>query len=252
MSVQILSDLHIDHKNMFESPFENIEPSADILLIVGDTCSIYNFDCLFNYVSTISPFFREVLFISGNHEYYTVRGIEGVDIEYLKDKLYFMEEKINNLTILDKKYIEIGDYVIAGCTLWSYFSDGEFPKYMRVHGFNKQVYNNLHQEDVKFIKNTIHYCKNNNKKLILATHYPPTKKFNENPCYKNNYMSLYGSDLDYLINGRNVHTWIFGHNHGIIQKNINTLIRGTHVVTNQKGRGKSAMLDYSKNKTLSF
>ena len=41
-------------------------------------------------------------------------------------------------------------------------------------------------------------------------------------------------------------------NLGIIQKNINTLIRGTHVVTNQKGRGKSAMLDYSKNKTLSF
>ncbi len=65
-------------------------------------------------------------------------------------------------------------------------------------------------------------------------------------------MSLYGSNLDYLINQYNVHTWIFGHNHGIIKKNIDTNINGTHIVTNQKGNGKNATVDFSKNKTLSF
>ena len=65
-------------------------------------------------------------------------------------------------------------------------------------------------------------------------------------------MSLYGSDLDYLINDDNVHTWIFGHNHGIIKENIDIKIKGTNIITNQKGRGKSAMIDYLKNKTLSF
>ena len=176
MSVQIVSDLHIDYKNMFESPFENIEPSADILIIVGDTCSIYNFDCLFNYISAISPFFKKVLFISGNHEYYMIREKNGSNIEYLKQCLYFMEEKINNLTILDKKYIEIDDYVIAGCTLWSHFSDEIFPKYVRIYGFNRKIYNNFHQQDVKFIKETIQFCKDNNKKTYISNSLSTYKK----------------------------------------------------------------------------
>ena len=116
-----------------------------------------------------------------------------------------------------------------------------------------ELYNKFNERDIGFIKKTMLECRDNGKKLILATHYPPTKKFNnDNPNYKPEYPSLYGNDLDSFIIEKNVHTWIFGHNHGILQKNLDININGTRVVTNQKGRGYNSMKDYSKTKRLCF
>ena len=143
--IQIVSDLHIDHTNTMESPFESITPSAEILLIAGDTCSLYNFDYLFNYLSTIAPLYKKILFIPGNHEYYTVRGKEKMRIRDLKKCLYFLQERIKNLTIFDRQYIEFGDYILAGCTLWSEFQKEELPKYFRIHSVTAQAYNKFHK-----------------------------------------------------------------------------------------------------------
>ena len=253
VNIQIVSDLHIDHHGKFEHPLKSIKPCAEYLLIVGDTCSLYNAEIFLNYMLTLSPLFKKIFIVPGNHEYYTVNGKEKHRISVLKKCLYFIAEKINNLVILDKSVTVIGDYILAGCTLWSNYDDQEeLPRHFRIHKLTAEVYNKFHKRDVDFIKETMTRCKNNGKKLILATHYPPSKRFNDNPKYVPEYPSLYGSDLDNMIRDDNVHTWIFGHNHGLVERNVDVLINGTRVITNQKGRGANSTIDYCENKRLCF
>jgi predicted phosphohydrolase len=250
MKIQIVSDLHIDHDSVIESPFESITPSAEILLIVGDTCSIYNYELLSNYLKIISPFYKKILFIPGNHEYYTVRNKVKFTWKCLRKCLYFLQTEIKNLVIFDKEYIEIDNYIVAGCTLWSEYDRETLPKYFRIHKLTSETYIKFHRRDVKFIRNMMTFAKEQKKKLILATHYPPTKRYNNFETFDTEYKSLYGTELDNLINWRNVHTWIFGHNHGIMDGNIDTTIRGTRILTNQKGKGKLSMTNYSSKRII--
>ena len=247
MKIQIVSDLHIDYDYKFENPFESITPSAEILLIVGDTCSVYNYELLTKYLKTISPFFKKILFVPGNHEYYTVRNKTKLTWKALRKCLYHLTVEIKNLVIFDKEYIEIDNYIIAGCTLWSEYDMDKFPRYFRIHKLTPETYIKFHRRDVKFIKEMISISKNQGKKLILATHYPPTKRYNDFINFDTEYKSLYGTDMDNLIREENVHTWIFGHNHGIMNKNLDTKVRGTRLLTNQRGKGNLDMPNYSPN-----
>jgi hypothetical protein len=92
----------------------------------------------------------------------------------------------------------------------------------------------------------INYCKNKGLKLVVVSHHCPTYKVLENK-QSDKYSSLYGSHLDYLLKSDNIHTWIFGHNH----KNYDFISEnGTRLVSNQKGKPKDNITDFSKEKII--
>jgi hypothetical protein len=60
-------------------------------------------------------------------------------------------------------------------------------------------------------------------------------------------MSLYATDLDYLLRGDYVHTWVCGHVHSNFDFVSNC---GTRVVGNQKGKPRDNIIDYKNNMVI--
>lgn len=137
---------------------------------------------------------------------------------------------------------------IAGCTLWSanpVFGKTTKPYVIPIRGMTERKYKQLHEKDLAFIKGCIDYCQEEKKKLVVVTHYAPTKYDMQD--YK--YLPLYYSDLDELLTKEKVDTWIFGHTH------INTDFihsNGTRVMSNQKGKPKEKINDFQKSMTIEF
>jgi len=117
-SIQIASDLHIEFKNDdIPDPLYYITPSADILILAGDIGSLYKIDQLKGFLEKLCPLFATVIYVPGNHEYYTVQNYEHLSMNKLLNRLYDIEKDIKNLYVLNQSSIVIDDICITGCTL---------------------------------------------------------------------------------------------------------------------------------------
>jgi predicted phosphohydrolase len=240
---QIVSDLHIEYKNNdVPNPLDYITPSADILILAGDIGSLYKINQLKSFLQLLCPLFKATIYIPGNHEYYLQDSFEPIPFELLTKRLYDLEN-IPSLYILNQSSIIINDICITGCTLWTKPLIN-LPKFIvKIHDINTYAYHVLHNNDLEYIENMIQFCKNKNLKLLVVTHHCPTEEVLQN-FKKDKYRSLYVSDLDYLLNKENVHTWVCGHLHYNFDFNTKN---GTRVVGNQKGKPKDQINDFLKN-----
>jgi len=229
MKIHIVSDLHLkNNANITISKIEN----CNTIILNGDIGNLYNsyYSDLYNFLKTLCGQYKHVLYIPGNHEYYTVNNCFPETLNILTRRLKRLAVIFKNLFVLDRSYVIINGVCIAGCTLWSDLKI-EIPPFFKIHGITTEIYKNMFKRDVKFIKGIINKCKRKNIKLIMATHYPPSYQLYDDNFFHDNYKSLYYSNLEYLINKKNIHTWIYGHTH----KNKQLTINGTNVVCNQKG-----------------
>ena len=243
---QILSDLHIEYKNdEVPNPLDYIEPISDILILAGDIGSLYKIEQLTEFLTQICSYFKIVLYVPGNHEYYTVPEIPPLSFSTLSSRLRNISNLIPNIYILEKSSILIGNICIAGCTLWSN-PDIVIPKYIvRINDFNTQIYREKHIDDLMYVNIMISYCQKHRYKLIMVTHYPPTYQvFREGKIKKKvKFLSLYANDLDNLLYKSKVDTWICGHTHS----NFNFFSEnGTNVLSNQLGKPKDYTQNFSK------
>lgn len=244
LKLQIASDLHIEYKNdLIPDPLIYINPLCDILVLTGDIGSFYKINQLEGFLKKTCQLFKTVIYIPGNQEFYTVSNIDPLPLNILIKRMYEIENNIDNLLILNRSSVIINDICITGCTLWS-DTKIKIPKFIvRIHGMNDTIYKNKYSNDLKYINKMIEYCKTNNLKLVVATHYCPTYKVLDGSNKSDKYVSLYTSNLDNLLFSTNVHTWICGH----IHKNFDFITQdGTRVVGNQLGKDKDNITDYSK------
>jgi predicted phosphohydrolase len=254
LNIQIASDLHIEYKNdLIPDPLTYIEPVSEILILAGDIGSLYKYEQLQKFLEKLCQYFKIVLYIPGNHEYYTVRNIKPLKFNELEKILTTLEESINNLYILNRSSIIINDICITGCTLWSKLNT-KIPKFIvKINDLDDHIYENMFNTDLKHINNMIKYCKNKNLKLIVATHYCPTYDVLNFPdCLrskKDKYISLYVSNLDYILNKNLVNTWICGH----IHYNFDFIsTNGTRIVGNQLGKPRDNIINYNKKFIISI
>jgi predicted phosphohydrolase len=86
--MQIVSDLHIEYQNdSVPDPLDLITPTADILTLAGDIGSLYKFTQLSTFLRRLCRHFDTVLYIPGNHEYYTINDTRPETIPVLKQRL---------------------------------------------------------------------------------------------------------------------------------------------------------------------
>jgi hypothetical protein len=244
LNLQIASDLHIEYKNNdIPDPLDNITPNAEILVLAGDIGSLYKINQLEGFLKRVCEYFKTVIYVPGNQEFYIVPEIEPVSMNQLTIRLYEIENNIENLYILNQSSLIIDDICITGCTLWSDLKV-KIPKFIvRIHGINNIIYEKKFENDVKYIKKMINYSQANNLKFVAITHYCPTYKVLKDSNKRDKYVSLYTSELDYLLTNDQVHTWICGHVHKNFDFNTEN---GTRVVGNQLGKPKDNIKDYSK------
>jgi predicted phosphohydrolase len=243
-SVQIVSDLHIEFNNdNVPDPLKYIIPTADILILAGDIGSLYKINQLYYFLSKLCSYFQIVLYVPGNHEWYRVHDYQNLSITALENRLNNLPKKIPNLHILNRSSVRIGNVCIAGATLWSEPECQVPPFIVRIHDMNTKDYKEKHYKDLAYLKNIMKYCEKNTLKLIVITHHPPSKKVLDIAKKRKKFDSLYATDLEYLLDKTYVDTWICGHVH----KNFDFLSdKGCRVVSNQKGKPKDNITDFSK------
>ncbi len=242
LNIQIVSDIHIEKiKSNKVNGLDYITPSAPIIILAGDIGSLYRIEQLQYFFSTIYKYFKYIIYIPGNNEYYYINN-NFVSFNTLNERLYTLKKKFSNLFILNKSYIILDNYLFCGCVLWSYFNKN-LPIFFKIQGFNKQIYNKKNFIEKNYIKNIISFCKKKNYKPVIITHYPPSKTLLPDSKLKFYFKKLYYNNMDYLFSNNLI--WIYGHSHS----NINKKIDNTYIITNQKGSNKN-LSTFTKNFTL--
>lgn len=246
---QIVSDLHIEYRtNEVPDPLTLITPSAEILILAGDIGSFYQYNQLKTFLINLCPHFKVVIYVPGNHEYYTMKGYPPQKMKILLQKFIEMENSIDNLYILNKSSVQINDVCIVGCTLWSNPDVSVPPFIVRIPEMNTRMYKQKFESELGYIQKMIKYCKKKKKKLMVVTHHCPTYSvITTKKKLKDKYISLYASHLDHILNSDMVHTWVAGH----IHINFNLITEGgTHLVGNQKGKPRDRIMDYNKSMVI--
>lgn len=255
-SFQIVSDLHLE-QNFIRDPFSVIRPVSPILVLAGDVGSLRDMSQLAEFFTKLCDGFQDVIYVVGNHEYYqsssaeqrpparpgnrnikSHQGSQGsqgrnvISMGDLRQRALSLGRKISNLHVLDRKTVKINNILFAGATFWSDIRDvSYYPDYIRKNlNIDKRTYMALHSRDVKWLLRIINAAaKNDDVRLAIITHYPPTKKTLRKLGTKNE--EFYASNREDLLK-KNVSVWVYGHTH----HNKDFRVNDVRLVSNQLGK----------------
>jgi predicted phosphodiesterase len=226
-AMQFVSDLHLEkikHKHVILIARKIIEAkSPDVcgLILAGDIGYKYTVQKLLH---EVTPFYKHVVMVCGNHEFYNQAHTMHETFERLKE----LEKEFPGFKLLEKQVLtsedipQLGVKRILGTTLWSDISDET------ASAMNDGVY--IHTErqghckvllkpaDIReFHKNAVEWLEKTMKPGdIVITHHAPSHKC-INLKFGTKYSSGYASDLEYLVCERQPSTWIFGHTHAAME-----------------------------------
>jgi predicted phosphohydrolase len=207
--LQVCSDLHLENNDIKESDFPNIiKPVASILVLAGDIGD--PFSPLFEqFLCYCSKHFQNVLFVTGNHEYYNY-SINEVD-----NKINKLCEKYKNFHFLNNGIFQYEDLYFIGTTLWTdinsmnnYDLISVMVDYRKIINFTPELQKKLFKQNVEFIEKHLY-----DKKCIVITHHAPSYNCIEDKFKDDKFRHCFASKLDYLLENNNLVGWIYGHLH---------------------------------------
>lgn len=206
MTLQIASDLHLDQLTKYSNE-KLVIPDGDVLILAGDICNICSIKKHTNFFKYLNKHFRKVIYVPGNHEFYTDDDIPIFDLEI---KLLDFLKDFPNVVYLNNDTLYLRDYVITGTCLW--WDAIENPnKWFRMKISNEEI-KKMYIKGIECIQTAT--GQEQEKKHIIVTHYPCTHDFKCKP------------DI-----------WVSGHTH----KNFTELRTGVlHVSNQRKGEGFSS------------
>jgi len=212
MKIQYLSDLHLEFASM-KLPVSE----ADVVVLAGDIHSDGR-----KAIDWASSFPQEVIYILGNHEFYT-----GGTIVDLPADLKTYAKKYPNIHVLNNDSIVVDNVAFYGCTLWTDFelygkpevalyyaekgmSDFRVINFDSAQVFTPSIAAALHKQSMLWLSEAIEsspYSKN-----VVITHHLPTPEAIHERYAGNSLNPAFASDCSRLFN-RNITAWIYGHNH---------------------------------------
>lgn len=233
---RIYSDLHQEFK---EDGFFHIAKHGDEkeqnLIIAGDLYHLSHLKKkekgLFfqNFFSDLSERFNKVFLVYGNHDFYGGK----LSKQHILDSQSFFDQ-FNNVFVLSRHTPSITDEdtVYVGATLWTDFggqnhsliphhrentesNDFKYITYISPHGYTKFKpvhWINEFLADSKWIKSEVE--NNKDKKIVVVTHFAPSKYSYDDTDPKEQYSKYYKSNLDdFIINNPHINFWFHGHIH---------------------------------------
>ncbi len=214
MSFHIISDIHMENNASLDKVLCP-DPNGTLLL-AGDLARVESTSLFINTLRTCCGKFNKVIFVPGNHEYYCIRHKESMPNIFRSIKS--LAKNLENLIVLDNEYYTIGNIIIYGSTFWSYASESwrQIPIYVGKKGKERLItnheYNELHFKSLIALEKAIKVAEEQNKKMVVVTHYPPTAKGTMDPKYQNSSnKSMYYSHSDHILENKVIIKWIFGH-----------------------------------------
>ena len=220
MFFQVASDLHIEklYPNYCEiTDFITVSP-VDNLILAGDIGSIYHYDHLKHFFVSCKTFYKNVIYVPGNNEYYSREGFELRSFTTLNNDFDKLCEDTGVL-LLNNSYIELETCIIFGSTWWSYIPD---ILNIRVnmedgHRMNSDDFNYLHATARRSLNWIIEHNRISQKHLLVISHYCPTRLGTMNSHHRredfDELIPYYFSSSEKYLQKHIVNTWIFGHTH---------------------------------------
>ncbi len=233
MKIILYSDLHLEFGTDFMPP---IDLDADIMILAGDICILKNFEPLAKFLANWT---KPVLYIAGNHEYYTKRPMqEG------KDRARTIADNgLTNITFLDDESVTIDGVNFFGGTMWTDFNKQD-PIDMHTAQFSMNDYQLIKKGSSKLKPlDTVYFHKDYKKKLIewfnapldgarvVISHHAPC--INPNGYHKGSGLEAAYNSLDMVsvMEEFKPSLWVYGHTH----EKDDQVIGETRVVSNPRG-----------------
>lgn len=235
MKLLIYSDLHLEFGTDFKPPADS---DADVMILAGDI-TIFTKNKLNKLSKFLEGWTKPVLYIAGNHEYYTRKCMKRVRGSFKK----WATIKHPNLIFLEDEEITIDGVHFFGGTMWTDFNKGN-PLAMEVAAQCMNDYNliylgeeSIHPDDtVKFHNIYVEklkawFAKDLLGRRIVISHHAPC--VNPNGFYKgSNLQDAYNSlDMIPIVEEYKPTLWIYGHTH----EPDDQMIFDTRIISNPRG-----------------
>lgn len=232
MRILIYSDLHLEFKAKFEIPPED---SGDVMVLAGDVTTFKEME---NLIPFIEKWHKPILFVAGNHEYYTKHDMHNCASRFKEwIRIY------DHITFLQDESLSIGGVNFFGGTMWTDLNKGN-P--ITINSVTKSMndYKIIYNGSVPLkAEDTIEFHKDFKDKLIewfatpmngprvVITHHSPIHS--EDPIINHSlsnpaFVSL---DMEEVIAEHQPDLWIYGHTHDPDDRTIDK----TRIVSNPRG-----------------
>jgi len=231
--IQYCSDLHLEFDKNSKYLIKNpLSVCGDILILAGDIVPLHDEFLNNQFFNFISGNYKQVFWVPGNHEYY-YRNI----FDFGESFSFRLRD---NITVLNNIVLQIEDIHFIFSTLWTKISNKN-EKHIELNvsdfecitnndkKFKVSDYNKLHEESLKFIKQSVGSDKN---KVVVVTHHLPSYFCNKAAHKRSILNEAFSVDLTDFIEKSNACFWIYGHSH-YNQKPL--YIGKTILLTNQLG-----------------
>lgn len=224
MKIQLLSDTHTEFWKMTRydrvSKFINLcYIPSDVLVLAGDI-AVGRTNTL-DILKMLSRQFKNVVYVSGNHEYYGGLELNGFDIFS-----EFQAKLPSNVHYLNNRSVTIQDVQFHGSTLWTDFWQDPFASldYQRFI----QDYRRIPDATPPKLQEINHYAKtffklayenrDRTKKQVFVSHFLPayecvSPKWRAVDRVTDNLNKYFANNLDDWIATLDDALWLFGHTH---------------------------------------
>ena len=239
MKIRIMSDLHLEMEvymngeryNKGAYKYFSIPVTADegetVLILAGDVGRPDEPITIVPFIEEMCSRFKEVLYVPGNHEYYGLSFITGLDV--LKGLLAH-----TSCYVLNNDTIKIDGVSFIGATMWTDYDKGNILSMMRAKmaindyatiktgtlslpkmrpldpvdlvgaHLNSRHYVDTALNDAKYLDNS---------KAVVITHHLPSFKSVHPMFHGNDCNGAYYSELGDLIADYSPSIWCHGHTH---------------------------------------
>lgn len=224
VTLQFLSDFHLEHRHASVKYEEFLNPGAsDVLGLLGDIGSPYD-PKLAEFIGWCSRHWRHVLYVPGNHEYYTNTPTHTLSI--IHSELQRICDRFPNVRLFHNQTFELGDVLFIGSTLWSNIPNEKEAFLQNYLNDFRLIYATPHvpitpaacrhefEKNVKFIQEAVQQAKSKGKKAVVFTHHAPSMHETSAPQYAQS-DSRYGfsSELSCHHDPSAIRLWCCGHTH---------------------------------------
>jgi len=244
MRVRVISDLHLE---MCEHGHGVPDlGKGDVLILGGDILCARHFKkdgplhkVYDDFLQKCVKNFDEVLYINGNHEFYSSHYDTTFDVlaEHLPKEIHYLEND----------YVKIKDWVFLGATLWTDFRNENALEMMEAAqcmndykviriGSNYRKMNpddtlGFHKKSKQFLLDTLPMFEN--QKVWVLSHHAPSYQ-SVHPKYRSAGIAngAYASDLnDLILDNPQIKYFSHGHTH----ENMDYMIGDCRVICNPRG-----------------
>ena len=246
MKIRIASDLHLEgfrgmHMDRVELNFlpRDARDCESVLALTGDISS--DKDQLYAFLEYVTPRFKRVFFVPGNHEYYRHDYVEwNAEMQDMLggiDGLSFVTGGVNSTVYNDTKFIMSTLWADGGILPSDHLNvESGLADFMLIkldkHRFKVQDMINIYKQNRQGIEDELKAS--DGMPTVLLTHHLPTRK-----CVHSSYLSPtsdginggFVGNCEYIMATYRPKLWIHGHTH----KHVDIMFFDTNVLANPCG-----------------